>query len=218
MRHRLVYCLLAAIAGSPVAYADITIDFSTPVNTVSFYSSEPDNLTANTNGSSPLHLTVNSGYTLGAVTLFADTNVTAVDFSGTPDEYVLDDFTYSVGSNTYVLNFDDPALVQGDSVGSFYAGWTNIQPGCDYPDGSRLQRLRIPVRKLPKRDRRRDSWPIPNCNARAWFLPPSRQRVGRVGRRGAPEDRSERLRSLYKTQRVGCCKRPRAQALGILHV
>jgi len=123
MRHRLVYCLLAAIAGSPVAYADITIDFSTPVNTVSFYSSEPDNLTANTNGSSPLHLTVNSGYTLGAVTLFADTNVTAVDFSGTPDEYVLDDFTYSVGSNTYVLNFDDPALVQGDSVGSFYAGW-----------------------------------------------------------------------------------------------
>lgn len=122
MRHRLVFGLLVAIATTPVAFADITINFSSPVNTVSFYSSEPYDLTATPNGNSLLSVTANSGNYAGAVTPFADTAVTTVDFSGAPDYYVIDDFTYSAGNSTYVLNFDDPALVQGDSVGSFYAG------------------------------------------------------------------------------------------------
>ena len=139
MRLRCLLILTVAFAFTSVAFADITINFSSPVNTVSFYSSEPDNLTATTNGLTPLNVTVLSGYTLGAVTPFVDTNVTKVDFSGSPDYYVLDDFTYSVGGNTYVLTFDEAALV-GHSVGNFYAGMPGgpvFSPGADvltYPD------------------------------------------------------------------------------------
>lgn len=122
MRMKLLVFAAMALALSSVAYADIVINFSSPVSTVSFYSSEPFNLTATTNGTTGLNLTVNSGYALGAVTGFADTNVTKVDFSGTPNFYVLDDFTYSVGGSTYVLNFDT-IFPQGRAVTTQYAGW-----------------------------------------------------------------------------------------------
>ncbi len=139
MRLRFLLIFAVAFAFTSVAFADIVINFSSPVNTVSFYSSEPYSLTATTNGTSPLNMTVLSGYTLGAVTPFADTNVTRVDFSGTPDFYVLDDFTYMVGGNAYVLNFDAAQLV-GHSVGNFYAGMPGapvFSPGADvltYPN------------------------------------------------------------------------------------
>jgi hypothetical protein len=88
---------------------------------VSFYSSEPLDLNATTNGISGLNLTVNSGYGLGAITPFADSNVTRVVFSGVPNWYVLDDFIYSVGGNTYTINFDD--LAEGAFVSGQYSAW-----------------------------------------------------------------------------------------------
>jgi hypothetical protein len=120
MRLKVAPIVLAALALSSAAYADIVITFANPVSTVSFYSSEPFGLDATTNGATGLNLAVNSGYTLGAVTPFADTNVTRVDFSGVPGWYVLDDFTYSVGGNTYTVNFD--SLAEGAFVNGQYAG------------------------------------------------------------------------------------------------
>ena len=121
MRLKAVFVALVAIVLSTAALADITISFSSPVSTVSFYSSEPFDLTATTNGTIGLNLTVNSGYTLGAVTPFADSNVTRVDFAGTPDFYVLDDFTYSAAGTTYTINFD--SLAAGSFVTGQYAAW-----------------------------------------------------------------------------------------------
>ena len=94
MRFKLALVVVAAMLLSTAAYADIVINFASPVSTVSFYSSEPVDLAATTNGTTGLNLTVNSGFAAGAVTAFADTNVTRVDFSGTPGWYVLDDFSY----------------------------------------------------------------------------------------------------------------------------
>ena len=121
MRLKVALVAVAAMLLSTAAFADIAITFSSPVSTVSFYSSEPTDLAATTNGTSGLNLTVNSGYTLGAVTPFVDSNVTRVDFSGVPNFYVLDDFTYSAGGNTYTINFDN--LAEGAFVTGQYAGW-----------------------------------------------------------------------------------------------
>jgi hypothetical protein len=121
MHLKVALVAIAAMLLSTAAFADIAITFSNPVSTVSFYSSEPFDLNATTNGTTALNLTVNSGYTLGAVTPFADTNVTRVDFSGTPDFYVLDDFTYSSAGTTYTINFDN--LAEGAFVTGQYSGW-----------------------------------------------------------------------------------------------
>lgn len=121
MRLKVALVLLAAMVLSTAAFADITISFASPVSTVGFYSSEPVDLMATTNGAADLNLTVNSGYGVGVVTAFADTNVTRVDFSGTPGWYVLDDFSYSVGGNTYTINFDN--LAEGAFVTGQYATW-----------------------------------------------------------------------------------------------
>lgn len=72
MRLKVDLVAVAAMLLSTAAFADIVITFSSPVSTVSFYSSEPIDLAATTNGTSGLNLTVNSGYTLGAVTPFVD--------------------------------------------------------------------------------------------------------------------------------------------------
>jgi hypothetical protein len=120
MRLKIALIAVAAIVLATTAFADITVSFSSPVSTVSFYSSEPLDLLASTNGTTGLNLTVNSGYATGAVTTFADTNVTLVDFAGIPGWYVLDDFTYSVGGNSYTINFDN--LAEGAFVHSQYAG------------------------------------------------------------------------------------------------
>jgi len=129
MRLKVALVAVAAMVLSTAAFADIAINFSSPVSTVSFYSSEPIDLTATTNGTTGLNLTVNSGYSLGAVTPFADTNVTRVDFSGIPNLYVFDDFTYSSGGNTYTINFDN--LAEGAFVTGQYAGWAGhpVFPG-----------------------------------------------------------------------------------------
>lgn len=116
MRLKVALVAFAAMLLSTAAFADIVVSFSNPVDTVSFYSSEPFDLAATTNGTTGLNLTVNSGYTLGAVTAFADSNVTRVVFSGTPNFYILDDFSYSLGGVTYAINFDNPA------EGSFVTG------------------------------------------------------------------------------------------------
>lgn len=121
MRFKLALVVVAAMLLSTAAYADIVINFASPVNTVSFYSSEPVDLAATTNGTTGLNLTVNSGFAAGAVTAFADTNVTRVDFSGTPGWYVLDDFSYSTGGVTYTISFDN--LSEGAFVIGQYAGW-----------------------------------------------------------------------------------------------
>ena len=121
MRFKLALVVVAAMLLSTAAYADIVINFASPVSTVSFYSSEPFDLAATTNGTTGLNLTVNSGYALGAVTPFADSNVTRVAFSGTPGFYILDDFIYSSGGNTYTIDFDN--LSEGAIVLGQYAGW-----------------------------------------------------------------------------------------------
>ena len=121
MRLKLALVAVAAMLLSTAAFADIAISFSSPVSTVSFYSSEPFNLVATTNGSGALNFTVNSGYTVGAVTPFVDSNVTRVNFSGTPGWYILDDFTYSSGGNTYTINFDN--LAEGAFVTGQYSAW-----------------------------------------------------------------------------------------------
>ena len=119
MRFKLALVVVAAMLLSTAAYADIVINFASPVSTVSFYSSEPFDLAATTNGTTGLNLTVNSGFAAGAVTAFADTNVTRVDFSGTPGWYVLDDFSYSTGGVTYTINFDN--LSEGAFLTGQYA-------------------------------------------------------------------------------------------------
>jgi hypothetical protein len=142
MRLKLALVAVAAMLLSTAAFADIAISFSSPVSTVSFYSSEPFDLAATTNGTAGVNLTVNSGYTLGAVTPFVDSNVTRVNFSGTPGWYILDDFTYSSGGNTYTINFDN--LAEGDFVLGQYASWAghpvftstagNVATILSYPD------------------------------------------------------------------------------------
>lgn len=142
MRLKVALVAVAAMLLSTAAFADITISFSTPVSTLSFYSSEPFDLVASTNGTTGLNLTVNSGYAVGAVTAFADSNVTRVNFSGTPGWYILDDFTYSSGGNTYTVNFDN--LAEGAFVLGQYAGWAghpvftatpaNVATILTYPD------------------------------------------------------------------------------------
>lgn len=114
--------LAAALVIAAPAFADITLTFSAPVNVVSFYSSEPFNLTYSDN--SGFSTTVNSGYTFGAVTAVGTSGVTSVDFSGTPNFYVLDNFVYSVGGATYTMAFDETILQNcGCSIGGFYAAW-----------------------------------------------------------------------------------------------
>ena len=121
MRLKLLVVFAAALVVTSVASADITVNFSGPVNMVSFYSSEPYNLTLTDNNGATV--TVNSGYGSGAVTPFADAGVTSLDFSGSPDFYVVDDLVYSVGGQTYDLTFDEAALQNcGCSVSGFYAG------------------------------------------------------------------------------------------------
>ncbi len=124
MRTKILLVLALALAVAPATFADIILTFSTPVNLVSFYSSEPtpNPLTVTAYGNSVNMVTVTSGYGVGAVTSFAATNVTEVDFAGTVNQYVLDDLTYMVGSNTYVINFDDPSFHLYSSVGGFYSG------------------------------------------------------------------------------------------------
>jgi len=120
MRLKFLLVLAIAVAFSSVAFADITVTFSSPVSMVSFYSSEPYNLTlTDNNGTS---MTVNSGYTFGAITPFVDTGVTSLDFSGTPNFYVLDNLVYSVGGINQTLTFDETALQNcGCSVLGFYS-------------------------------------------------------------------------------------------------
>lgn len=132
MRLKVALVAMAAMLLSTAAFADIVITFSSPVNTVSFYSSEPVDLAATTNGTNGLNLAVNSGYGVGMSTPFADLNVTRVAFSGTPGWYVLDDFTYSSGGNIYTLDFDN--LAPGTFVTDQFAGWAghpmfNATPG-----------------------------------------------------------------------------------------
>jgi len=122
MRLKMLLALAATAGFSQVAFADIDLTFSSPVNTVSFYSSQAYALTATTNGTSALDVVLSSDYGSGAVTPFADTNVTSWDFSGTPDYYVLDNIMYNTGGVNYTLTFDESALVEGDSVDNFYAG------------------------------------------------------------------------------------------------
>ena len=107
MRLRFLLILVVVFAFTSIAFADITVNFSTPVTWVGFYSSEPFNLTASDNNG--FSTTVNSGYTFGAFTNVNDANVTSINFSGTPDFYVLDDFTYSLSGVTYTINFDNLA-------------------------------------------------------------------------------------------------------------
>ena len=128
-----------ALALSAASFADITLTFGAPVTVDSFYSSEPYNLLYN--DSSGFNTVVNSGYTLGAVTLVNSPGVTLVDFSGTPDYYVLDDFTYSINGATFTMGFDELALQNCNcSVGAFYAGlpgspvWSNNSDILTYPD------------------------------------------------------------------------------------
>lgn len=127
---KVLLVLALAMAIAPAALADIIVNFSSPVTMVSFYSSEPYDLTVTSNNGT--HVTVNSGYTLGAVTTFSDTGVTMLDFAGTDffgnasaDYYVLDDLVYSVGNTMVTLSFDDAGLATFSPVGSFYSG----QPG-----------------------------------------------------------------------------------------
>lgn len=120
MRLKVIPLLAVALVIAIPAFADITVTFSSPVNFVSFYSSEPYTLSYNdgvTSGS------VLSGYTLGTVTTVNDAGVTSIDFSGTPNFYVLDDLKYSVGGVTYTLGFDETILQNcGCSIGAFYSG------------------------------------------------------------------------------------------------
>ncbi len=117
-----VLVVLLAVAITPSAVADVVLTFATPVNMVSFYSAEPTALTVTSYGDSINTVTVTSGYGSGAVTAFAGTNVTEVDFAGTPNGYVLDDISYMVGGNTYTLSFDEAALQANYTpVGAFYA-------------------------------------------------------------------------------------------------
>jgi hypothetical protein len=121
MRLKFLVILAAALAVASPAFADITVNFSSPVSMVSFYSSEPFNLTLTDNNA--VSVTVNSGYTFGAITPFADAGVTSLDFSGTPNFYVLDNLVYSVGGVSYTLTFDEAALQNcGCSVLGFYSG------------------------------------------------------------------------------------------------
>jgi len=120
---RLNFVVLVAVAlviACP-AFADITVSFNSPVTFVGFYSSEPFNLTWSDGVGSG---TANSGYTLGAFTNVNDSGVTSVDFSGTPNFYVLDDFKYTtVNGETFTLPFDETILQNcGCSIGGFYAG------------------------------------------------------------------------------------------------
>lgn len=129
MRFKVLWGLALAVAMAPVAAADIIVTFSTPVTMVSFYSAEPYDLTVTTNNG--FSVTVNSGYTLGAVTPFSDTNVTMLDFAGTDsngdpsaDYYVIDQLVYMIGNTTYTLTFDEAALTPFSVIGSFYPGVT----------------------------------------------------------------------------------------------
>lgn len=123
MRIKLALVLVFAVAVAPAALADVVVTFSTPVDFVSFYSAEPNPLTATAYGNGITTVTVTSGYGSGAVTTLAGAGVTEVDFAGTPNFYVLDDLTYMVGGTTYTLSFDEAPL-QADytPVGAFYSG------------------------------------------------------------------------------------------------
>jgi PEP-CTERM motif len=120
MRLKFALVMVVAIAFSTAALADITVNFSSPVSMVSFYSSEPGPLTLTDNNG--VTVTVTSGYTFGAITPFSDTGVTSLDFSGTPDFYVLDNLVYSVAGINHTLTFDETTLQNCNcSVGGFYA-------------------------------------------------------------------------------------------------
>ncbi len=146
MRTKVLLVLILAAVVAPAAFADVVLTFSTPVNFVSFYSAETFALTVTAYGNSVNSVTVNGGAGHGAVTALAVNGVTEVDFAGTANRYVLDDLTYMVGSNTYVINFDDP-FFSGNflTVGSFYSlmaggptfgsnGWTLHYPSYDFVD------------------------------------------------------------------------------------
>lgn len=106
-----------ALAAANPAFADVTVDFSTPVTMDGFYSVEPSSLTLNDGVTST---TVSSA---GAFTTIGDSNVTSLDFSGTPNFYVIDDIEYTLGGTTYTLTFDEASLQNCScSIGNFYAG------------------------------------------------------------------------------------------------
>lgn len=141
MRIKVLWAVALALAIAPAASADIIVTFSTPVTMVSFYSSEPYDLTVSTNNG--VSVTVNSGYTLGAVTSFSDSNVTTLDFAGTDyngdpsgDYYVIDDLTYKIGDVTHVLSFDEAALTPFAVIGPFYSGITFSPNAWVYTVGS----------------------------------------------------------------------------------
>ncbi len=125
MRVKVFLVLVLAVVVAPAAFADVILTFSAPVNFVSFYSSEPNAmpLTVTAYGNSITTVTVASGQGVGVVTPFAASGVTELDFAGTPNFYVLDDLTYMVGGNTYMLTFDEAALQSfiPVTVGSFYS-------------------------------------------------------------------------------------------------
>jgi hypothetical protein len=120
LRLKFVLLVAAALIVASPAFADIMVTFSSPVTFVSFYSSEPYTLSDN---DGVAFVSVLSGYTLGAVSTVNDAGVTNIDFSGTPDYYVLDNLTYSVGGKNYTLTFDENTLQNCYcSIGGFYAG------------------------------------------------------------------------------------------------
>lgn len=121
MRIKVLWVVVLALAVAPAAFADVVVTFSSPVTMLSFYSAEPTPLTATAYGNGVTTVTVNSGYGHGAVTSLYGTGVTELDFAGTVNGYVLDDLTYKVGTNTYVINFDDASFSQYNAVGNFYS-------------------------------------------------------------------------------------------------
>lgn len=129
MRSKVLWVVGLALALVPAASADIIVTFAAPVTMISFYSAEPYDLTVTTNNG--VSVTVNSGYTAGAVTPFSDTNVTMLDFAGTDfngdpsaDYYVIDQLVYSIGDTVYTLTFDEAGLTPFSVIGSFYGGVT----------------------------------------------------------------------------------------------
>jgi hypothetical protein len=140
VRLKLLVFAAMALALSSMAYADITLTFNSPVTVDSFYSSEPFNLTYSDNTGT--FVTVNSGYTLGNVTTVGSAGVTSVDFSGTPDFYVLDNFVYTDANGaTHTMTFDEAILQNCNcSIGGFYSGlaghpvWSTNSDVLTYPN------------------------------------------------------------------------------------
>ena len=121
MRPKIFVLLALVLVFASTAFAQITITFGNRVTFDSFYSSEPYPLTW---FDGFIGGTVTSGYGVGAVTTDFDGGVSQVTFTGTPNYYVLDDITYTLGQFTYTLTFDQTALQNCNcSISSFYANY-----------------------------------------------------------------------------------------------